>query len=117
MPQKLLIAVKPTFRAPVKLLLAGDDLTPVELQFNAIFKRLTKTQREVIGNGMQAKTLTDAEFVDAVLDGWDGLDAADGAAYVFTPENLAAAEEDWPGFLAAIVVSWFAYNQPAAVKN
>lgn len=116
MPQKLKLAVKPTFQAPVIMRVPGDGQVE-EVHFTASFKRLSKTANDALQVKLDAKTIRDKELLDQVLDGWDGLLAEDGTPFACTPENRAAAVEDWMTFEAALVYSYFEHAYPAAVKN
>ncbi|MGJ7611836.1 MULTISPECIES: phage tail assembly chaperone [unclassified Variovorax] len=116
MPQKLKLAVKPTFSAPVLMRVPGDGQVE-EVRFNAVFKRMTKVENEDVQARLNAKTLTDKELLDQVLADWSGLDSDEGVPFICTPENRAAAVEDWPTFEAAIVYAYFEHAFPAAVKN
>jgi hypothetical protein len=117
MAQKLKIAVNPTFSAPVVLRLAGDGGKVEEISFDAVFRRLTKTENEKLQTQLDAKSITDSSLLDLVLADWTGLQADDGTPFICKPENRAAAVDDWPTFEAAIVYSYFDHAFPAAVKN
>eukprot|EP00456_Euglypha_rotunda_P014285 TRINITY_DN14468_c0_g1_i5.p1 TRINITY_DN14468_c0_g1~~TRINITY_DN14468_c0_g1_i5.p1 ORF type:complete len:128 (-),score=39.49 TRINITY_DN14468_c0_g1_i5:489-842(-) len=117
MAQKLKIAVNPTFSAPVVLRLAGDSGKVEEVTFNAVFRRLTKTENEKLQVQLDGKSITDSALLDQVLANWTDLEADDGTPFICTPENRAAAVDDWPTFEAAIVYSYFEHAFPAAVKN
>jgi len=116
MPQKLMLAIKPTFTAPVVMRVPGDGQVE-EVRFNASFKRLSKTENDALQAKLDAKSIRDKELLDQVLAGWDGLLAQDGTPFACTPENRASAVEDWMTFEAALVYSYFEYAYPAAVKN
>lgn len=117
MAQKLKIAVKPTFSAPVVLRLAGDSGKVEEIAFSAVFRRLSKAEGDTLQAQLDAKSITDSALLDQVLADWSGLEADDGTPFICTPENRAAAVGDWPTFEAAIVFSYFEHAFPAAVKN
>ncbi|QFZ82855.1 hypothetical protein GFK26_08830 [Variovorax paradoxus] len=116
MPQKLKIAVKPTFIAPVVMRVPGDGQVE-EVRFDAVFKRLSKTDNETLQARLDARSLTDRELLDMVLADWKGLEGEDNAPFICTPDNRAAAAEDWPTFEAAIAYSYFEHAYPAAAKN
>lgn len=116
MPQKLKLALKPTFSAPVVLRVPGDGQVE-EIRFTVVFKRLTKMENDAVQVGLNAKTLTDKDMLDKVLADWSGLDSEDGTPFICTVENRASAVNDWPTFEAAIVYSYFEHAYPAAVKN
>ena len=116
MPQKLKIAVKPTFVAPVLMRVPGDSQVE-EVRYSAVFKRLTKSDNDILQKRLDGRDLTDRELLDMVLADWKGLDGDDGAPFICTTENRAAAVEEWPSFEAAIAYSYFKHAYPAAVKN
>ena len=116
MPQKLKIAIKPTFVAPVVMRVPGDGQVE-EVRFSAVFKRLSRTENDTLQSRLEARTLTDKDLLDMVLADWQGLEGDDGAPYICTVENRAAAVEEWTGFEAAIAYSYFENAYPAAVKN
>ena len=116
MPQKLKIAVKPTFVAPVLMRVPSDGQVE-EVRFSAVFKRLTKSDNDILQKRLDGRALTDRELLDMVLADWKGLDGDDGAPFICTAENRAAAVEEWPSFEAAIAYSYFEHAYPAAVKN
>lgn len=116
MPQKLKLALKPTFSAPVVLRVPGDNQIE-EIRFNVVFKRLTKAENDVVEAALNDRTLTDKAMLDKVLADWNGLDSEDGTPFICTAENRASAVNDWPTFEAAIVRSYFDHAYPAAVKN
>lgn len=117
MPQKLKIAVKPTFSAPVVMRLPGDEGGVVEVKFSAVFRRLNKSENLSLQARLTAQTITDAEVLDLVLVDWTGLvDEAD-MPFVFNDGNRAAAVEEWPRFEASIVLSYFEHLNPAIEKN
>lgn len=117
MPQKLKIAAKPVFSAPVTLRVPGDDGEVEEVKFKATFKRLTNTENKALQAQLDAKSISDTALLDKVLADWSGLPADDDTPFICTPENRKAAVEDWPTFEAAIVYSYFEHAYPAAVKN
>eukprot|EP01036_Dinobryon_divergens_P055880 gene55880-74618_t len=73
MPQKLKIAVKPTFVAPVLMRVPGDGQVE-EVRFSAVFKRLTKSDNDILQKRLDGRDLTDRELLDMVLADWKGLD-------------------------------------------
>lgn len=117
MAQKLKIAVKPTFTAPVLMRLPADNGEVTEIRFNATFKRLKKAENEALQARLDAKSVTDKELLDLVLADWSGLVDQDDAPFICTPENRIAAVEEWQTFEAAIAYSYFQHAYPAAVKN
>jgi hypothetical protein len=116
MPQKLKLAIKPTFAAPVLMRVPGDGQVE-EVRFDAVFKRLTKTENDTLQRRLDDRSLNDRELLDMVLADWKGLAGDDGLPFICTPENRAAAVEEWPGFEAAITYSYFEHAYPAAIKN
>lgn len=119
MAQKLKLAVKPTFSAPVVMRLPGDDGQVEEVKFNAVFRRLASTESKDLSARLldKEKPMTDAEVLDLVLVGWDGLIDEAGIPFHYNRENRVAAAEDWSKFEYSISEAYFKYSTPAAEKN
>lgn len=117
MPQKLKIAVKPTFSAPIVMRVPGDNGEVTEVRFEATFRRLTRSENEALQKRLGEHDISDAQLLDLVLADWSGLVDDQGLPFVCSPENRAAASEDWQNFDAAIVYGYFEHAYPAAVKN
>ncbi|MFE8644125.1 phage tail assembly chaperone [Sphingomonas sp. NCPPB 2930] len=119
MAQKLKVAAKPVFKAPVHFNLAGNEVgETIEIAFTAEFKRLNSEQRkELLDNHVGPQKGDDKAVVDRVLANFSGLEDEEGQPFICTPENIDQAEAEWPGFIAAIVTSYFANASKAPGKN
>lgn len=117
MTQRLKVAVKPSFSAPVSMLLAGDDGKPIEIQFSVTFKRLSGEDNRALQGKLESQSLSDRELLEMVLLDWSDLSDVDDMPFTYSRENLAAASRDWSAFEPAIVRSYFHYAYPAAEKN
>lgn len=87
MPQKLKLAIKPTFAAPVLMRVPGDGQVE-EVRFDAVFKRLTKTENDTLQRRLDDRSLNDRELLDMVLADWKGLAGDDGLPFICTPRTV-----------------------------
>jgi len=117
MVQKLKIAAKPTFSAPVVMRVVGDNAGIIEVKFTAVFKRLDQPGREALRDALVSQSITDSGVLDLVLADWEELVDVDGLPFLCSPENRAAANADWPEFEWFIALAYFETVNKAQQKN
>lgn len=106
------IAVDPTYSAVVKGELAGGLL----IEFDAIFRRLTVAQLEVLRRQIIDEQLGDDVVVARVLAGWGRVVDASGQELPFSSEALAQALQTL-GVQELIVKAFFESLPDARRKN
>lgn len=94
------------FWAHGQLALTGDFGQAEITHFKARFKRLKTSERKQLEADLAEKKLTDKEFLDRTLVDWD-LKDKQGHAVPYSEQQRAELVEDWDGFEAALVVSYF----------
>lgn len=137
----------PTFLHPVIYDIPGDHGERLEIKFHARFRRLKKSQRELLAKrlhrswlagqlrnttspeiralleqhvaelGEDIQVITDLQICQLVLDGWQ-LHGLDGQPVPFDDASLEALAEDWEGIEGAIAKAYVEATAPrAAEKN
>ena len=91
---------------------AGDAGKREPIAFVAQFRFVPQSRLDGLVARIRAaadstSAITDAELIDEVLIGWEGVRDASGEPLPFTPATLAAAL-DVPGVRTALVRAWFA---------
>ena len=94
------------FWAAARLTLVGDLGNPEIVHFKARFRRLKTSERKQLEAGLADKKITDKEFLDRLLVDWELKDKA-GNSVPYTEQQRAELAEDWDGFEAALVESYF----------
>jgi len=94
------------FWAPAVLILIGDDAKPEKTHFRCRFQRLKTSERKKLDEDLREQRITDREFLDRLLVDWD-LKDKQGNAIAYTPQTREALVEEWDGLEAAMVTAYF----------
>lgn len=103
----------PTFKAPVRFSIQGEDGKAQEGGFTGIFKR--HTQEEV--DALLAESPSDDETVSRTLLGWADVADDAGEPLPFSKENLGKLLGAIHGSRKVIARTFFEFNSTATLKN
>ena len=109
----LVITQSETYKWPVKVLVAADGGRFDESKFTAVFKRLTQSRIQEISS---AEDMTDKVLAVEVLQGWEGVQDADGNDVPFNTGNRDKLF-DLPSVATTIVMAFMESLAGAKRKN
>lgn len=132
--------IKPTVTCPATLYLPNDGGELVAHKFDVIFRRLKEDERDelqkryVLGYTVETpaakadaapqqerRSLTNAELLDTVVEGWGGMSDEHGSPVPYSHAERRATNLLYPGLEQAMAVSWFDHffinQRDAALKN
>ena len=112
---------------------------PIVIDFRLRFKRLKKAEADELDRRIRINSehhqaqlraivenrpvpqfvpeITDKEVLDAVLVDWEGFNAEDGTAAMYTDATRTQLCDDYPGMEAAMVRAWLESRQPAQQRE
>lgn len=106
-----------TYRYPVTFSSPGEDGTPQENTFTAIFSRITEDELQEYANKAVAGKINDRKFLQNVLVGWEGITESEGGPEVkFSPATRDKLL-NIIGFGKACSRAFFQSVEDAARKN
>ena len=99
-----------TYKWPVTVEIPADGGKFEKQTFDAVFKRLGRTKfSELVDKG-------DAELLEGVLEGWEGIVDEDGKDIAFTVSTRKDLFDD-PFFCRAVVKAYLQSLEGAPTKN
>jgi len=105
-----------SYKWPVKIDIPVDGGKYEKHTFDAEFKRVTQTRIRQIGEQIENNEITEADLLNEVLLGWEGINDEDGNAIKFSQKSLADLV-DIPMLATSISKSFFDSIAGAKRKN
>lgn len=140
----VILTKNPAYWADGFFVIPDQPGRPIVIDFRLRFKRLKKSEADELDRRIRINSerhqaqlraivagepvpemvpeITDKEVLDAVLVDWEGFNAEDGTAAMYTVAARAQLCDDYPGMEAAMVRAWLESRHPAqqreaAIKN
>lgn len=109
------IKKRESYRWPVEHTLEVRDGKPDVMGFDAEFKAVRQAEVQELMDRARARSITDAEFLDAIVVEIHGLQGEDGKVY--RKADIEELVELFPGLIASISRAWTESVVGAARKN
>jgi hypothetical protein len=111
------LAPSDSFWYPVSVQTIGQDGKRSTEQFQALFKRYSRTQFEALVARLQSGEQTDLSLATDVLIGWRGVLDADGKEVEFSEQARDALLDIWPVLPAVVGAFIEAHTPEGRAKN
>lgn len=111
------IAPPDAFWYPVTVALIDADGKRTQHQFEARFKRYSRTQFEALVQRLQSGEQTDLALAEDVLVGWRGVQDAEGQEVAFSAATRDALLDIWPVLPAVVSAFIEAHSPEGRAKN
>lgn len=103
-----IIKKRESYRWTVEHVAAVADGKPELLKFDVEFKALTQTAVDQVLAKAAARTLSDDEFIGAVLIGWHDMKREDGSAWEYSAQAIRELADLYSGVGGSISRAWVA---------
>lgn len=111
------IAQKPTYTIPVKVLIPSDKGKTTSHTFTAEFRRMSMREIEEMNARLKEQTITDTQLLQDVMVGWgEDVQDADGNPLPFTERNFEALLDVYPT-RGTLVKAFMESLSSASAKN
>lgn len=135
----VILTKNPAYWADGFFVIPDQPGRPIVIDFRLRFKRLKKAEADELDRRIRINSerhqaqlraivagepvpemvpeITDKEVLDAVLVDWEGFNAEDGTAAMYTVAARAQLCDDYPGMEAAMVRAWLESRHPAQQRE